>query len=63
MTNTVQGIQLDLPGTFFEDAMEALEMAEGRARVLEIKSKAHTMVELARRVCDSRSSPDSPAKD
>jgi hypothetical protein len=32
MTNTVQGIQLDLPGTFFEDAMEALEMAEGRAR-------------------------------
>jgi hypothetical protein len=53
MTNTAQGVQLDLPGTFFEDAMEALEMAEGRARVLEIKSKAHTMAELARRVCDS----------
>jgi hypothetical protein len=53
MTNTVQGVQLDLPGTFFEDAMEALEIAQGRARVLEIKSKAHSMAELARRVCDS----------
>jgi hypothetical protein len=53
MTNTVQGVQLDLPGTFFEDAMGALEIAQGRARVLEIKSKAHSMAELARRVCDS----------
>jgi hypothetical protein len=53
MTNTAQGIQLDLPDTFFEDAIEALEMAEGRTRVLEIKSNAHTMAELAKRVCDS----------
>ena len=53
MKNTVQGVQLDSPGTFFEDAMEALEIAQGRARVLEIKSKAHSMAELARRVCDS----------
>ena len=33
--------------------MEALEIAQGRARVLEIKSKAHSMAELARRVCNS----------
>ena len=52
MKNTVQGVQLDSPGTFFEDAIEALEIAQGRARVLEIRFKAETMVELAKRVCD-----------
>ncbi len=52
MTIVADGVELDLPGTFFEDAIEALENAQGRARVLHIKDKAHAMAELAKRICD-----------
>jgi hypothetical protein len=52
MTVFAHGTELDFPGSFFEDAIEALENAQGRSRVLQIKLKAHSMAELAKRICD-----------
>ncbi len=47
-----QPADLDAPGTFFEDAIEALENAEAAWRVREIEIKAHFMATLAKRLCD-----------